>query len=172
MPLTTYGTLERPSFALSCEPTYCRHSQNHEDILCVSQMALIVSPQLQWPNEQTAGGLISEFTGLIKAVASDNIQPAALLACEQLGTELPLMSAETGIKIEQLARRKTTQPLEFMNARVRYFAGDSADVLSQTNSGMRFLCFAAIILSCGEADIQSAESLETILNRRAYVGHP
>lgn len=37
---------------------------------------------------------------------------------------------------------------------------------------MRFLCFAAIVLSCGEADIQSAESLETILNRRAYVGHP
>lgn len=59
-----------------------------------------------------------------------------------------------------------------MKARVGYFAGDSADVLSQTNGGMRFLCFAAIILSCGEADIQSAESLETILNRRACVGHP
>lgn len=47
----------------------------------------------------------------MKAVTSDNIQPAALLACEQLGTELPLMSAKTGIKIEQLARRKTNQPL-------------------------------------------------------------
>lgn len=171
--LAESGCKERPSsIALSCEPKDCRKSRNHEYFLCVTQMALNVSPQLQWPDEKTVGGLALDFVGLIKAAASDNIQPAALLACEQLGEILPPMSAKTRFKIGQLAEQKTNKPLDFMEARVGYFAGDSVDLLSKTSGGMRFLCFAAIILSCGKTDIQSAEFLETILTRGGYVGHP
>lgn len=69
-------------------------------------MSVSVGSQLQWSVDHTAGRLMSNIKGLLQAATSDSIQPAALLACEQLGTELPLMSVETRIKFEELARRK------------------------------------------------------------------
>ena len=40
-------------------------------------------------------------------------------------------------------------------------------MLAKTEGGLRFLCFAAILLSSGGADLESAELLENFLNRRS-----
>ena len=59
-----------------------------------------------------------------------------------------------------------------MQSHVGFSAGDTADVLSKINRGIRFLCFAAILLSWGKADIDSAELLETFLSRRSSTERP
>ena len=82
------------------------------------------------------------------------------------------MSVETRIKVEQLARRKHSRPLKFMKSQVGFSAGDTADVVSETNGGIRFLCFAAILLSGGKADLDSAELLESFLSRRSSTDRP
>ena len=69
--------------------------------------------------------------GLMQAATTDNVQPLALHACEQLGTTLPILNTTTRIKIEKLAGRKHSQPLSFVKTQVGFRAGDSADMLSK-----------------------------------------
>ena len=115
---------------------------------------------------------MSNIKGFIQAATSDNVQPLALHACEQLGTILPVSNTITRIKIERLAGRKQNQPLSFVKAQIGFCAGDSADILAKTEGGLRFLCFAAILLSYGGADLESAELLEIFLSRRSSTEQP
>ena len=102
--------------------------------------------------------------GLIQAATSDNIQILALQVCEQFGTTLPICSS-TRQKVEKMARQKHGQLLRFMKAQAGFSAGDSADILSRTDGGVRFLCFAAILVSGGGNGIQSAELLESLIRK-------
>ena len=123
-------------------------------------MPLSAAPSLQWSLDQIAGGVISITRGLIQAATSDNAQISALLACEQFGTTLRI-NTTTRIKVERMARQKYSQPLSFLKAQIGFSAGDSADMLSRTDGGVRFLCFAAILGSWGIKGIRSAELLES-----------
>lgn len=134
-------------------------------------MSLSVSSQFQWSVDQTAGGAISIMRGLIQAASSDNVQPLALHACEQLGTILPVLNTTTRIKIEQLAGRKHNQPLSFVKAQVGFRTGDSADMLAKTDGGLSFLCLAAILVSWGQG-MQAANLLESLVRRHAKSEQP
>ena len=109
--------------------------------------------------------------GLIQAATSDNVQPLALYACEQLGTILPLLNTATKIKIERLARRKQNQPLSFVKVQVGFRAGDSADMLAKTDSGLSFLCLAAILVSWGDG-MEAAKLLQDLVRQYAKSEHP
>lgn len=134
-------------------------------------MSLSVSSQFQWSVDQTAGGAASIMKGLIQAASSDNVQPLALHACEQLGMTLPILNTTTRIKIEQLAGRKHNQPLSFVKAQVGFRAGDSADMLAKTDGGLSFLCLAAILVSWGQG-IQAAELLQSLVRQHAKSEQP
>lgn len=79
---------------------------DYESFIYIARMSLSISLQLQWSVDQIAEGLMSNIAGLIQAATSDNIQPAALFACVQTGTGLPLISTGTRIRIENGARRQ------------------------------------------------------------------
>ena len=109
-------------------------------------MSVIPAPQAQWALDSTVSGILSIARGFIQAATSDNVQMLALLACEQFGTTLPI-NTMTRIKVEKLARRSGSKSLGFVKSLVGFSAGDSADVLSRSDGGVRFLCFAAILVS-------------------------
>lgn len=114
---------------------------------------------------------MSIMRGLVQAATSDNVQPLALHACEQLGTTLPIHNTATRIKIEQLAGRKHSQPLSFVKAQVGFRAGDSADMLAKTDGGLSFLCLAAILVSWGKR-MQAAELLGSLIRQHAKREQP
>jgi len=99
--------------------------------------------QSVWALNETAKGAITISRGLLKAATSDNVSPLALMACESFGSLLPACP-ETRLKIEQLARRNhTSHVLKFISAQIGYMKGDSVEVLSESDGGIRFLCLAA-----------------------------
>ncbi|CAF9921144.1 hypothetical protein IMSHALPRED_005094 [Imshaugia aleurites] len=102
--------------------------------------------------------------GLLQAATSDNVQPLALHACEELGTRLPVLNTATRIKIERLAARNQNQTLKFVKAQVGFCAGDSADMLGKTDSGLSFLCLAAVLVSWGQG-MQAAKLLENLVRQ-------
>ena len=134
-------------------------------------MSLSADPSLQWSLDQTAGGVISITRGLIQAATSDNVQILALLVSEQFGTTLPI-NTTTRIKVERTAKQKHSQPLRFLKTQIEFSAGDLADVLSRTDGVVRFLCFAAILVSWGIKSIQSAELLEILARQMLKLDQP
>jgi hypothetical protein len=96
-----------------------------------------------WALNETAKGAITISRGLLQAATCDNVSPLALMACESFGSLLPACP-ETRLRIEQLARRNhTSQVLKFISAQIGYMKGDSVEVLSESDGGIRFLCLAA-----------------------------
>ena len=134
-------------------------------------MSLLPPPQAQWSLDNTAGGLLSLTRGFIQAATSDNVQPLALLACEQYGTTLPI-NTTTRIKVEKLARQNHSRPLSFLKFQVGFSAGDAADVLSRSDGGVRFLCLASILVSSINNELRSAELLELLIQDTAKQDQP
>ena len=134
-------------------------------------MSLVAAPQTQWSLDNSAGGLISLARGLIQAATSDNVQMLALLACEQFGTTLPI-NTTTRVKVELLARQSRSRSLNFLKPQVGFSSGDSADVLSRSDGGVRFLCLASILVSWGVSGITSAELLESLIQDTAKEDQP
>jgi hypothetical protein len=132
---------------------------------------MAVAPQLQWSIDNTAGSIWQVGRSLIQAATSDNIQPLALLACESFGATLPV-SPITRIKVEKLSRQCHSEVLSFAKAQIGYRPGDSADILSRTDGGVRFLCFTAILSSWGVNQLYPAELLQQLLHTSATQGQP
>lgn len=65
------------------------------------------SESLQWSLDSTLSGVMTFGTGPMRAATSDNVQPIALLACQEFGVKLAI-SQEVRLKMEQLARLKHT----------------------------------------------------------------
>lgn len=108
-------------------------------------MAHIPPTQSVWAISDTANGAITVSRGMMEAATSDNISPLALMNCESFGATLPL-SIETRIKVEQLARRSgPSHVFKFIQAQIGWKKGDSVELLSRSDAGIRFLCFAATL---------------------------
>jgi hypothetical protein len=134
-------------------------------------MALGPNLQLQWSLDNSAGSIFSIGRGLIQAASSDNVQILALLAGECFGTTLPVTTT-TRIKEEQLARQSKSQILGFIQARVGYSNGDSANVLSGSDGGIRFLYFAAILVSWSPTHVGAAVLLERLIRESSKEDQP
>ncbi|MCJ1237448.1 hypothetical protein MMC14_005433 [Varicellaria rhodocarpa] len=114
---------------------------------------------------ESSTSVLAMTRGLIKAATSDNIQPLALMACEQFGTTLP-MSTETRLKMEKIARKTHSTTLDFIKCQVGFSEGDSADYLSRTDGGVRFLGLAATLCSL-RSSIAAAQMLEGMVQETA-----
>ncbi|KAL9107952.1 MAG: hypothetical protein Q9187_008358 [Circinaria calcarea] len=125
------------------------------------QMAFAV----QWSLNETSATTLTVARGLVKAATSDDVQPLALRACEQFGTTLP-MTAEIRLKMETIARKRHSTMLDFIKCQVGYSEGDSADYLSRTDGGVRFLGFAATLYSI-KSSISAAQILEEMVRETA-----
>lgn len=77
-----------------------------------------ISETLQWSLDSTVGEAMTFGTGLMRAATSDNVQPIALLACQEYGVKLA-MSQEVRLKMEQVAKLKhTSHVLNFFKAKI------------------------------------------------------
>jgi hypothetical protein len=124
-------------------------------------------PIITWALTDTLKGAITFGSGLLKAATSDNVSPLALMACESFGSLLPACPV-TRLKIEQLARRnQTSHVLKFINAQIGYMEGDSVEVLSESDGGVRFLCLVATFRTMGryEAALRIDSLLEATRDR-------
>jgi hypothetical protein len=102
---------------------------------------------------------------MLEAATSDNISPVALKCCESFGSLLPLCTP-TRYKIEQLARRNhTSHVLNFIKAQIGYKKGDSVEILSRSDAGVRFLCLAATL--CTLERYEAASRLDAFLQATA-----
>jgi hypothetical protein len=123
--------------------------------------------QAQWALNETTNGVLAVSRGLIQAATSDNVNLLALMTCESFGSLLPA-TPETRLKVEQLARRNhTSHVLNFISAQIGYLKGDSVELLSRSDGGIRFLCLMATFCTMPhyEAGIQVDSLLEATQQR-------
>ncbi|KIW19899.1 hypothetical protein PV08_00474 [Exophiala spinifera] len=114
-----------------------------------------------WALSDTADKTVTMTRGLLEAMTSDDISPAALLTCGSFGSLLPV-SPETRLKVEQLARRNhTCHALNFIKAQIGYKKDDSVEQLSRSDSGIRFLCLVATLCTLDHYD--AADRLDSLL---------
>jgi hypothetical protein len=114
-----------------------------------------------WAISDTANKTVTMARGLLEAATSDDISPAALLACGSFGSLLPV-SPETRLKVEQLARRNhTSHVLNFIKAQIGYKKDDSVEQLSRSDSGIRFLCLVTTLCTLDHYD--AADRLDAML---------
>lgn len=117
--------------------------------------------QSQWALNETATGAIAFSRGLLQAATSDNVSPLAIMTCESFGTLIPACP-ETRLKIEQLARRShTSHVIKFISAQIGYTKGDSVELLSRSDGGIRFLCLAATF--CTMTRHEAAMRIDSLL---------
>ena len=118
-----------------------------------------------WAISDTANKTVTFATGMLEAATSDNISPITLKCCESFGSLLPLC-IETRVKVEQLARRNhTSHVVNFIKAQIGYKKGDSVELLSRSDSGIRFLCLAATLCTLDRYD--AANRLDALLQATA-----
>lgn len=103
--------------------------------------------QPQWGLETTTNGMLQLSRELMIACTSDNVQPLAILACQQFGNTLA-MSPETCRKVELLVL-PSPEPitLRFLKATVGFFKDDCATHLGSNSAGVRFLALASALLN-------------------------
>ncbi len=124
-------------------------------------MAQLPPTQSVWALNETATGLITFSKGLLQAATSDNVSPVALSACQSFGSLLPICP-ETRLKIGQLARRShTSHVLKFVSAQIGYLKGDSVEVLSESDGGVRFLSLVATF--CTMSRYEAALRIDSLL---------
>jgi hypothetical protein len=125
-----------------------------------------MSIQAQWNLDQTVGSALSVARGIFQAASNDNVQPLAILACENFGNTIA-MCAETCWKIESLVT-KINEPaaIHFLRASVGFTTRDCAIQLSKSQAGVRFLSLAAtLVTSLGP--FAGGNALEQLLNSSA-----
>ncbi|KAH6876587.1 hypothetical protein B0T10DRAFT_552450 [Thelonectria olida] len=121
---------------------------------------------MQWSLDQTSSSAISVATGILRAATADNVQPLAILACEQFGNTIA-MCQETILKIERLVV-PTPEPavLAFLKSTVGYFPNDTVSHLGKSLAGVRFLSLAAAMVSTLGAS-EAAMTMQTMLESTA-----
>ncbi|KAI0514332.1 hypothetical protein F5B22DRAFT_611138 [Xylaria bambusicola] len=103
--------------------------------------------QAQWSLNETSVSVYSIARGVLEAATSDNVQPLAIMACEQFGNTLAI-SRETRLKIERTVL-PTPEPvtIQFLKAKVGFKKHDCAVQLGSNQAGLRFLALAAALIS-------------------------
>ncbi|KAI1128634.1 hypothetical protein F5Y10DRAFT_291919 [Nemania abortiva] len=103
--------------------------------------------QAQWSLNETSDSVYSIARGVLQAATSDNIQPLAIMACEQFGNTLAI-SQETRLRIERTVL-PTPEPvtIRFLKAKVGFMKHDCATQLGSNQAGLRFLALAAALIT-------------------------
>jgi len=85
--------------------------------------------------------------GVLQAATSDNVQPLAIIACEQFGNTLAI-SQETRRKIEATVL-PTPEPitLQYLKVKIGFMKHDCVVQLGSNQAGLRFLALAAALTS-------------------------
>lgn len=118
-------------------------------------------PNGVWSLTDTVSGAFGISRGMVEAATSDNISPLALMSCENFGSTIPTC-IETRVKIEQLARRShSSHVFKFVKTQVGWRNGDSVELLSRSDGGIRFLCLAAAL--CTLSKYEAAVRLDGLL---------
>ncbi|GAW18323.1 hypothetical protein ANO14919_077980 [Xylariales sp. No.14919] len=118
--------------------------------------------QAQWSLNETSDSVYGITRGVLQAATSDNVQPLAILACEQFGNTLAI-SRETRLKIERTVL-PTPEPvtIQFLKLKVGFMKHDCAVQLGSNQAGLRFLALAAALISSVSA-YRCAEALMLML---------
>ncbi|KAJ2989816.1 hypothetical protein NUW58_g3277 [Xylaria curta] len=118
--------------------------------------------QTQWSLNETSNSVYGLTRGILEAATSDNVQPLAIMACEQFGNTLAI-SRETRRRIETTVL-PTPEPitLQFLKAKVGFKKHDCAVQLGSNQAGLRFISLAAALISSIEASY-CAEALMLML---------
>ncbi|KAI0398867.1 hypothetical protein F4802DRAFT_591735 [Xylaria palmicola] len=103
--------------------------------------------QIQWGLNEAVNQGFSFTKGFLEAMTSDNVQPLAIVVCEQFGNTIAI-SRETLLKIEKTVL-PTPEPatIQFLKAWVGFKKNDCAVHLGSNQAGLRFLALAAALLS-------------------------
>jgi hypothetical protein len=127
-------------------------------------MALQV--QAEWSLNASADSVLQVARGVMRAATSDNVQPLAILACEQFGNTIA-MSPETCRKIEKVVLPSPpSAPVQFLRAAVGYSANDTATQLGRSLAGVQFLAIAApLVTTLGP--FEGGKALEVMLRQSA-----
>ncbi|KAI0457743.1 hypothetical protein F5B21DRAFT_462973 [Xylaria acuta] len=123
--------------------------------------------QGQWSLNEASSSVYGLARGVLQAATSDNVQPLAILACEQFGNTLAI-SQETRLKIERTVL-PTPEPvsLQFLKLKVGFLKHDCAVQLGSNQAGLRFLALAATLISslppfsCAQALASMLEATST-----------
>ncbi|RKK75930.1 hypothetical protein BFJ69_g7260 [Fusarium oxysporum] len=103
--------------------------------------------QLAWNLDQTSSSAISVAKGLLSAATTDNVQPIAIMACEQFGNTLAI-SRDTIRKIEHcVAPSPDPAVLNFLKCSIGYKKNDCTSYLGKSLAGLQFLAFAAALVT-------------------------
>ncbi|RWA07339.1 hypothetical protein EKO27_g7756 [Xylaria grammica] len=118
--------------------------------------------QAQWSLHETSDSVYGIARGVLQAATSDNVQPLAILACEQFGNTLAI-SRETRLKIERIVL-PTPEPatIQFLKLKVGFMKHDCAVQLGSNQAGLRFLALSAALISSVSA-YRCAEALMLML---------
>ncbi|KAK4196576.1 hypothetical protein QBC40DRAFT_351674 [Triangularia verruculosa] len=124
----------------------------------------VISPQ--WSLDTTAQSGITLAKGLLQAATSDNVQPLAILACENFGNTIA-MSTETRRKIERSVL-PTPPPavLGFLQVTIGFSANDSISYLGRSLAGLQFLGLACTLVTVMDS-FPSGVALHAMLEESA-----
>ncbi|KAI0532336.1 hypothetical protein GGR58DRAFT_490641 [Xylaria digitata] len=116
----------------------------------------------QWSLNETSDSVYSITRGVLEAATSDNVQPLAIMACEQFGNTLAI-SRETLLKIERTVL-PTPEPvtIRFIKAKVGFMKHDCATQLGSNQAGLRFLALTAALIS-SVSEYHCADALMSML---------
>lgn len=127
----------RPPYPIAiCKLVYCLRSTSDDMVV-----------QLQWGLEKTSTSTLEIATGLLRAATTDNVQPLAILACEQFGNTLAI-SPEAIRKVEHIVL-PTPKPavVTFLQSTIGYSANDCASQLGKNTAGLQFLALATALIT-------------------------
>lgn len=117
---------------------------------------------MQWSLDHTSTSVVGMARGILHAATTDNVQPLAILACEQFGNTLA-MSQDTIRKIEHSVV-PTSQPaiLAFLKSTAGYSANDSVSYLGKNTAGLQFLGLAAALVTFTDI-YKAAQAVQSML---------
>ena len=102
---------------------------------------------LQWSLDETADRFLRVGRDLMRAATVDNVQPLAIMACEQFGATLPICPM-TRLKVEKCIRsQKSSLAIAFLKATVGFANGGTIVELSKSIAGVNFLALATALIS-------------------------
>ena len=117
---------------------------------------------LQWSLDETTDHFLRVGRNLIRAATIDNVQPLAILACEQFGATLAI-SPMTRLKVEKLIRSQTSSmAITFLKATVGFANGGTILELSKNIAGVNFMALAAALISVTNT-FNAATAIQTMI---------
>ncbi|TPX16324.1 uncharacterized protein E0L32_003973 [Thyridium curvatum] len=118
--------------------------------------------QTTWNLDQTSNSLIGVSKGALHAATTDNVQPLAILACEQFGNTLAMCPA-TLRKIEHsVLPAPEPRMLSFVKSTVGWSKNDCISYFGQNIAGLQFLGLAAALVTHRDL-YRAAQTLQALL---------